>query len=451
MKSYAPQSSTGKVLVAADAQHFPYDRTDRVVTNIALVYIHLWVLEGAIRKWIPALDTLMYVGRDVLVIGAILLLALSKHRGRRATPVFWLAAALMSLLAVTHVFAGLVGLEVAVVGLRSYLAPALLAYIVWRYEVHGAFARMSWVVISYLPLQLAIVLLQVSSSPSAWINRETSGESASFINAGVVRASGTFTAPAGLALYIPLALALALVIAREVRGVRRAFTALCMGMAVLVVLLAGSRGLLLAAVIVMVTYVAVQLLFARGGFSLTLRTLVAVAVAGALALWLLPTVVDSFLQRFEDASRSEDSGERLVSQTFGFLSQSATPIGSGIGAHSQAGIRAGSGFGWIEVEATRWVAELGAIGILLGILRLVAVVVTVIWLLGRDQRSDVALWMIAAALLPVVAFGQLTQTPSSQGFVSLAVALMIAAVNDRSVRHGPRGKSSARGARGNFA
>src|SRR4051794_6134737 len=58
-----------------------------------VTYIHLWVVEGALRKWIaPGLGTALYVGRDALFVGgAIALLLASKRQHPLRVGELWLA------------------------------------------------------------------------------------------------------------------------------------------------------------------------------------------------------------------------------------------------------------------------------------------------------------------------------------------------------------------------
>ncbi len=48
------------------------EKHDRFSATIAagaiILYVHLWVLEGALRKWVPGLGDLMYVSRDLIMV-----------------------------------------------------------------------------------------------------------------------------------------------------------------------------------------------------------------------------------------------------------------------------------------------------------------------------------------------------------------------------------------------
>lgn len=403
------------------------DWVEKFVLLLAVAYTHFWVIEGAIRKWVPGLDSVLYIARDAILVLGLIFLGLSTARAARSAWALWFAAFGLLILASAHIVAGLVPLPVGVLGMRSYVAPMLLVYLLWRYKSVGAWRKVCGVVAAYVPVEAALTLVQVISPPNSWVNLQTAGEAASFVNAGVVRASGSFTAPAGLSLYVPLALAACLVVAQSKTRPWAGY-----GGALLVVtiaLLGGSRNSLIAALIVLTAYVFLQ--FARGyrGWGASAGILILIGSAVIIVVSSVPVVLQSFLTRFEDASRSENSLERVLNQMLGFMARSPSLLGEGIGANSQAGISSGSGAEWIETETVRWVAELGVIGVVLGLARLLGLVVLLGFLVSGRVRGDVITWMLCAALIPVIAYGQITQTPTSQGFVGLAIGCVVSRVD----------------------
>ena len=184
--------------------------SDRLVTAAVLVYMHLWVLEGAIRKWIPGSEQIMYVARDALLIGAIVMLGLGSARRARSAPMFWGATLFLGVLISVQVMLGRTSLPIAAIGLRSYFAPLLLAYVVWCYPVRSLWQRIMIIVAAYAPIQAAVTIAQVLSPARSIINKQVGSDTAYFVNDGIVRASGTYSAPSGLTLYVPLALAASL-------------------------------------------------------------------------------------------------------------------------------------------------------------------------------------------------------------------------------------------------
>lgn len=409
----------------------------QLANRISLLYVHLWVLEGAARKWIPGLDAILYVARDALLIAAIIFFGIIKLRGRRSGWWFWSLSLFLAVLAGIQVIAGVTSLQVAIVGMRSYVAPLLLIYVVWRYQVQVA-ERAARIISYYAVLELLIIVLQVISPANAAVNLQIGGEEAHFINSGVVRASGTFSSPAGLTLFLSLAAATSvyLVAGSAPRGRRAAWFALMC--TVLGVALAGSRGAVLAVALVLAFFVWYAVSGqVRGGVAKVITLSILVALLGGAASIAFSNVVDSFLTRFEMASQQEDSNARLLSQAFGFLSYPVSPLGEGIGARSQAGISAGSGLQWLEIESEKWVGELGFSGLVLVMMKLTVVGGYLVSLVWQPSRHDLLRVMAAGALFPVLLWGQVTQFPTAQGFVGISLMLMFAP-RLGSDRNGPR-------------
>ena len=115
---------------SVDAAQTIRSRMDLWFDRAALVYVNLWILEGAFRKWVPGSENAMYFLRDILLVLALAALAMSGRVGRSRSPrfvlFFWSTAAMLSVFAVLQVLAELITLPVAIVGLRSYIAPLLL-------------------------------------------------------------------------------------------------------------------------------------------------------------------------------------------------------------------------------------------------------------------------------------------------------------------------------------
>lgn len=406
---------------------------ERVVTLSVVVYLHLWILEGAARKWLPGSEQVMYVARDAILIAVIVILGLGTSRRARAAPLFWIAVLALAVLTSVQIMLGRISLPVAAIGLRSYIAPFLLAYIAWCYPVTGVWQRMLAILAAYAPIQAAVTIAQVLSPARSVINKQVGSDAAYFLNDGIVRASGTYSAPSGLSLYVPLALAASFYFIYKSSKRTRWFWASTLVCSIAISVLSGSRGTLLATGIVFAVFFLYHLSrISDGGFGGILFT----AAAGVLCLlaiqaWL-PAVVDSFLNRFENASRSEDVTDRLAGQTFDFFLTPFSMLGNGVGSHSMAGINLGSSGTWIEIESAKWVAELGLAGWLLACARLLFCLIIVILIVTRLPDRNIASVVTAAAMIPVLLYGQITHFPSAQGFLSVCLALLVSIQRDES-------------------
>jgi hypothetical protein len=332
----------------------------------------------------------------------------------------------LAMLVSLQLMVGKIGPSTAVIGLRSYVAPFLLTYLAWCYPFSGIWQSMMKILAAYAPVQAAITIAQVISPAHSVINKEVGSDAASFLNDGIVRASGTYSAPAGLSLYVPLALAACLYLVYKLHGGQRWFWTFSLVCTIAISVLSGSRGIILSAGIVFVSFFLYHLTrISRGGFgNILFTTVVGVFCLLIVQAWL-PKVIDSFLNRFENASRSEDSTDRIVGQTFDFFATPFSFLGDGAGSHSIAGINQGALGPWIEIESVKWVAELGISGWFLACARLLFCAGLTLWIIGRLRERNLATVLIASALIPVLTYGQITHFPSAQGFLSICLALLI--------------------------
>lgn len=402
-------------------------------TRGVLLYVTIWVIEGAARKWIPGTGQALYFARDVLAIWMLAGAVLSTHR--RSIPkiafssVFLLLAA-VGLQIVTQDLSPLV----AVAGYKSYLSPILLFLFVAMMRDHIKAGPAIRAILYLVPLQLLIAAIQVSSPRNAWINLEVSGDEANFVQSGIVRATGTFSSPSGLTVYLLLAFALALSLFLSSTVIlRRSATTLLLLATVLTIALSGSRATILACLIIAVA--ALWKSVVSGSRSLARMLGVAALIGVALFVVtsvLAPAAFEALVTRFVVASASEDTTSRVFSTALAFGDPtSGSLLGAGAGAHSQAGIALGSGMQWIEVEGDRWTAEMGILGFLLNCGRVLAAAwLTLIAIV--QARSSSYLWTtLAAAAVYMLLTGSITANPSTQGAFSITIALIIVSKSRR--------------------
>jgi hypothetical protein len=392
---------------------------------VAFLYVDLWVIEGAFRKWVPGADQLFYVARDAFAIGAVVVLIVLGRSRPRYTGWFWTWLVVLAILGSLQTLANDHALEVFIAGLRSYVSPLLLLLICLMPPTSGAAVAIGRRVLIWVPVQFALTLIQVASSPADWINAQPSGDVTQFVSDGVPRASGTFSSPAGYVAYMTIAFAIALAFAATKGGRGRPWYALLVAAVALCAVLSGSRALIINITLVLIMFSIYAL--ARGQsrtFGLLILTIGAVAAVLIAARALFGGVVDAFLQRFDDASRAEDSGGRVLRQALGFLSYPPSGFGDGMGVHSQAGIALGSGFAWIEIETIKWVAELGLLGLVLASVVMLTCLYTTSRAMVRVRTAPLLHTLMVAVAVPVLISGHVTQTPSSQAASAVMIALV---------------------------
>lgn len=406
----------------------------RIVSNAAVAYVVLWILEGAIRKWVPGFDQLFYVARDGFLILAMAYVNLAYPRRLSANFIFWPLVLALFVLTTVQVIVGDVSMTVAGIGFRAYIAPALLLYVVWRYRPKSLAKRMSFAIMALAPMEAFLSIIQVGLPAASWINKQVGEEQTNFVNfGGIVRATGTFTAPSGLTAYIPLCLAVALAVFLRATGRLRVLSGVAILSALTMAGIGGSRGAILAVGIVLAVFVLQQIALSDWQSVKQLVSLSSVLVATLIGLQiLLPEVITSLLTRFQTASASEDSTARLLEQTFGFLWMKFDFLGAGSGANSSAGVGLGSSRQWFETDTQKWVSELGIFGYVAALGRLALGAVLLATVVRGIRRMSTTTLLVLAVWIPAILYGGITQNPTFQGAASIMSVLVFLTWNDRS-------------------
>lgn len=432
---------TGSPATLGESTDHRTEARRRFLLGAAALYVHLWVLEGAVRKWIPQLDVVMYAARDGALIAAIILAVVlfgSSRRRATLTLIFWGSVAVAFVLAMLQVIAQDGSIAVALMGLRNYVAPFLLPFIVFRDELSAFCGRAVRILLFYAPIQAVLVLLQVAAPASAWVNIQAGGDEAYLTSAnGVVRAAGTFSAPAGLIMFTALALAAGLAVIHRDFKMPPLRGWLAVGSVTLIVTVGGSRGAVFACASVVLAWI--FYLLVRGQFRGVVIAFFALLAGFATyyaAVQLAPAAMEAFAARFVSASQSEDTWARILNDAAGFLASPITAWGDGFGTHSSIGIALGSGLGWIESDNMRWVAELGLVGYMAAISRLAIGIGLAIWLVMRSRRIPMSAFVFGAVIVVALIAGPLTTQPSTQGQFAIASAIFVAALSAQSRARG---------------
>ena len=403
-------------------------RGQRIFRKLAVSYTLLWLLEGAVRKWIPGTGDLFYVARDIFMLVGLIRLSLLRadqpaNRWIRQLAIFLTTALLIYV--TFQEFAGeFSNILIPIFGVRSYLAPLLLGVAAVMFGTSEAVRDISRVILIFGFPTLVVSTLQVLSSPESFINKAVSSDSAFFVQFGVARTTGFFASPAAISGFLMVGFALSLYssqILKKPTTFKRLFLVSSFAVSIII---SGARLNILTGGIVL-------LFFALREFSLQeWRALARISsaftgllLASGLVVYLLPNVLQAFQMRFADAANSEDSGTRLADQAFGYLATPFQILGDGIGNNSQAGISLGSGQPWVEWDASRWVVELGLLGMVMAILRsLVGVYLLCNLLINRKGTSDLRFAGVLSMAILLIA-GEITQFPSNQAYCAILVVL----------------------------
>ena len=407
-------------------------------------YIHLWLFEGVVRKWVfPEGSQLLYIFRDgvLLPVGIVLLLIRLRNRPRQITLprtgpgalgmvliITWLAS--LMTWAITSSLVNGPSLSTAVLGIRSYLVPASLPVIVYCIRTTQTRTLADKAILWWVVPTSLIALAQAVSPQQSFVNRVGADAYQDLLTSGdTVRATGTFTAPAGLAVYVPLALAVLLSRSRtwNAKAIPDvALFSLLLTALLIVVAIGGSRFLLIGIVVVLVAYLFLCWdtdLWPWKGY-LVAGILVTLVIASSY----LSEVISNFEERISEANSNEDSGARILDSTNYFMqTASTTLLGDGPGTHSTAAVQASGGLGWVENDLPRTTQELGAFGVVINLTR--QSLILAFLALGLLRR-DVLVVLLSAALLPSLLSGQVFAQPSVQGFGAIGLSFLVLAVSD---------------------
>jgi hypothetical protein len=369
----------------------------------------------------------MYVARDVVLVFAFIVMLLAgRAQGKRAA--IAITALLIFIGWLTLVaMANDLSLPVAASGIRSYVAPFFLVVFVAAFANGDLTLPVTRTLVAWAPIEAILTVIQSGSPADARINVSLNDASAHFVDFGLVRSTGTFTAPAGLTVYVVMAVAASLVLAFTSRErSSRLVGLLGIVSCAVIVALGASRGAVLGAVIVIAEFLVVALARGHGKATRALAATTAVVGLSVFAIVLMfPDRVNAFASRFHDAAESEDSGTRLVSQLTSFPAYLTSILGDGPGVHSQVGIASGSGAVWIEDDSAKWVAELGLLGFVFAVLRLLTVVAAIAVPLLRARTIGVAAATYLAALGATQIVSQITQTPTHQAAFGILLATLV--------------------------
>ncbi|HVT18470.1 MAG TPA: hypothetical protein VHQ90_20120 [Thermoanaerobaculia bacterium] len=348
----------------------------------------LLVVEGAIRKWLfPGAQDLVYLAKDVLLVGVYVGFLSARPRLRYRPPsipglyAVLILGALFGLLEILN--PRLPNLLVGIFGFKAYFL-----YVPLLFVVPVAFPTDRDLVLflrRYILLSIPVGVLAVAQflSPSSSalntyargdLGMGTAGYISTFGSSEFVRVTASFSYISGYGSYLVAItiLILSYLAATRWRLRRSLPTYIALGMALLGMLMTGSRGPVFMLSLLFPVYWWLAVI--RGGrWGATFaRLLLGVTLLGVLIGSAGADAVAAFRGR---AAGTEDVKSRIVAPftaPFHLLSD-AGPIGYGIGATHQTAAAVTSGlvpYSWLhgllsEVESGKVMLELGPLGFFL--------------------------------------------------------------------------------------
>jgi len=409
------------------------------------VYFILWIFEGALRKWIlPQLSGPLLLVRDPVAL-LIIMEAFSSHRiPARFSSLMAALTLVFTFLFAIQLGSGLVTPAVGLYGLRSYLLPFPIAFIMGdnlNEKDLRSFAK--WTLILLIPITLLAIAQYLAPGSSVLNKGATVGQGQLDYTGDHVRASSAFSYVTGTSAYVPLAAAF-LCYAMVRKKYVKSWIIVASGAAVvLIVPLVGSRGAIFSVGLILIFVIAASFLGVSNVVRVA-RIAVGLFIVTGLAT-LLPVfnqAMDSMSQRIANTSGDQGQAKGLQDRLVLAL---VKPIqdeldsgdylgqGMGVGSNFAAVYQTGNaGFQAGEGEVGREVVELG---LLVGVGFLLTKVGLVFWLCVKSfksLKSDLPLaWFMLSGTVTTLVVGLLEQ-PTSQGSVVLYLAFIIAATNVKS-------------------
>jgi hypothetical protein len=425
-------------------------------------YFLLLIFEGALRKWIfPPLAAPLLLVRDPIAL-VIIFEAYRENKwpGKWSAITGILAATLLGI-CVLQLVAGGNPWFAALYGLRSYLLPFPVAFIMGENLSLEDLRKFGfWTVMILLPMTLLEIAQYLAPSGSFLNNGAYEGGSQITYTGAHVRASGTFSFVTGPAGFTPLAGAFILYGFVNDKLAPKWLLWSATFALLLSVPIIGSRTLVyeLAGVVVCAAIAAlcgVTQLIGSLRFAVPL-------LAVSFLVSLLPIFSEASVSlhaRFEQASHSEGSvAQALQGRTVGgiadFLEQTdflSNPIGVGMGAGAAAISKLTHGEVYFltgEGEFDRVLTEIGPFpGLLFMTFRLLLAVFVAASGLAQARRHEPLVLLLLPLTFISVFMGVLEQ-PTSQGFMVVGLAFSLAAIRAgvTPILAAPRGVRVLRGA-----
>lgn len=413
-------------------------RRTRAIRFCIWAYLVLWILEGALRKWVfPGLANPLGLIREPFVAAAYLLAFRAGVFPRNF--IVWVSAILCFVLILIGYF--LIGLPIGVMaaGVWAYFWPIPFIFLIPRVmdesDVHRV-ARFLMLVAIPMALLMAVQFKSPAGSKiNAIVGQEEYVESWSTKEvAGEVRPSGTWSYVGGATFFYTLVAAIVFTLMVERGTVSTGFWLLTASSVALSTAVSKSRGQVYGIALALVVW----LLFGRAALAQRLNRLVSAALMLGVAILVLSQTtlvtqgVEVLQKRFEEGS-SEGLVNRLRYNYLPSADQLAqTPFygfGLGVGTNTGAIFLVGRrAFLLAESETPRVIMEFGVpLGILYGVGVRYGLLVLMVLISWRSARRG-NLWPTSflAATGPLVAAGT-WGTPPVQAISVIGAGLCLAA------------------------
>jgi hypothetical protein len=408
--------------------------------RLIFFYFILWVVEGALRKWVmPSLSMPLLVVRDPVVLAIYFFAARAQIFPSNGWMKFlWALALLIAAQAAIHVASGSVTWTVALYGVRCFVLHLPLIWV-----IPAVFGRKEMITLGKWVLYLAfpmamLMLIQFRVGGDHWLNAATlkGGSQISAALEGKVRPAGLFSFIAGPIHFYALCTALAIGAFLSTGVLPRWLSIMGLAGTLIAMSVSASRGLVLGCIIVGAFGAFAAF---RSGRAMAAAVVFGIAVVGVAGIISRSSTIQQGVFAFQTRWSWQDddraSGQRAAAERFGGAFISAfrwvgiVPLtGEGVGSGTNlAGSLAGGKDSPVEGEWERVIWELGPItGFLyLGWRTALSGSLIMLGLKGLRAGNYICLPLGAACFIDVLT--GFTKQPTSLGYIAMCTGFTLAA------------------------
>ena len=277
---------------------------------------------------------------------------------------------------------------------------------------------------------LLMALLQ-TFVPNSQYSRGIINENNATTTGGFSRAYGTFTSPAGYAIFLSILTVCVLILAKSKNNLLKLF--LYLELAALYIL-SGSRTVFFSLFVILIFN------FISNGLKQLDRRLLGIlkATLGSIFLFITATQLlpigpfNAFLERVSRARTEENTSGRILENIFGFTDYIYQPFfGSGLGSYAIGTVGYENVSKWIELYLIRYITELCTVfGLLWIAFRFFLFLYLPIKFIRSAKRNSLLLFSAAA---PYLLFGPI----AGQSTISVGCWLVIAVAISSSIVKNP--------------
>lgn len=427
-------------------------KTIKNIRGLIWLYFLLLIFEGTFRKWIvPQFSDVLLIIRDPVVI-AIYVLALKARVFPRNGYILSLGIiALLSALVSVVVLQPYLSLQPIVLvtgyGFRSNFLHLPLIFIIGKVMDEDDVKKLGWwVLVGMIPM-CALLAVQFSSAPDAFVNRAAGlGESQQITaGGGKIRPPGTFSFVSGVIFCAALSAAY-LLYGSLSRGLYRNWLLCGAGLALVVTIgVSGSRSVLLAVMLVLASLIAL-IFFRPSAMNQFARNLLIVVVVLLVAsrLPVFNEGMQILSDRFTGTAEAEETtiagglAFRMLSGFIeGFQLLTRAPIGGyGLGIGTNGGAKFLTGRAIFLLTEGEWGRVILESGPIMGLAFLawrtmLTLKIGVISVRSLKEGNILPIMLYAAGFLALLngQFGQ----PTTLGFAAFLCGLCLAATNRKNI------------------